>query len=91
MRKIQYTFTALTALMVLFACSPERLEETSGPGGQAMVLTALSARNVPDTGMDEVVAISFGIGRCPLRLYEPGSCLAGRIPGLSAGQYGCHL
>ena len=49
MRKIQYTFTALTALMVLFACSPERLEETSGPGGQAMVLTALSARNVPDT------------------------------------------
>lgn len=49
MKRIQYICIALTALTVLFACSPVQLEETYGSSGQAIVLTALSAQNAPDT------------------------------------------
>lgn len=49
MKKIQYTLTALAALTFLFSCSPAQLEEASGSNGRAMVFTAVSARNVPDT------------------------------------------
>lgn len=49
MKKILYILTTLSALAVLFSCSPERLEETAGSNGRAMVFTAYTVPDVPAT------------------------------------------
>lgn len=49
MKKIQYILTSLAALSLLFACSPERLEENASLNGRALVFTASTVGDTPTT------------------------------------------